>query len=71
MARADEWLLQDDGIVDGWAVQMAAMGLRRVRLTWPERFIAADLIRAAGGSLADVGERLGIGAEAASLLNVA
>ena len=44
------WLLPDDGIIDPVAVEIAARGTRRVRLTARERRAAAALIVARGGT---------------------
>jgi hypothetical protein len=52
------WLLPDDGIIDPVAVEIAANGTRRVRLTAPERRAAAALILARGGTAYEVAWRL-------------
>jgi hypothetical protein len=56
--RGDAWLLPDDGIIDQVAVEIAARGERRVRLTAPERRAAAEVIVARGGTVSDIAERL-------------
>jgi hypothetical protein len=53
-----QWLLPDDGIIDPVAVEIAAAGTRRVRLTVPERRFAAALVLARGGSVNDIAARL-------------
>ena len=58
-----QWLLEDDGIVDSLAIEIACSGARVVRLTWPERIIAAAKIVSWGLDLRDLVERLGLGAE--------
>jgi hypothetical protein len=45
-----KWVIPDDGIIDPVAVEIAAAGRRRVRLTLPERRAAAARILAAGGT---------------------
>lgn len=52
--------LPNDGILDWVAIDSAARGLRRVRLTWVEKDIALALILFNGGTLTDAEERLGI-----------
>ena len=66
-ARAT-WLLPEDGIIDPVAVEIAARGTRRVRLTAAERRLAAALILARGGSPADLARRLCMSGNAASAL---
>lgn len=56
-----KWLLPDDGIIDPVAVEIAAAGTRRVRLTAPERRAAAALILARGGTRYRVARCLFIG----------
>jgi hypothetical protein len=63
-----EWVLPEDGIIDGLAVQIAASGKRRVRLTRTERLFAAALIVARGGSAYQVGKRLGVSSSTAHAL---
>lgn len=53
-----QWLVPDDGIIDPVAVEIAAAGTRRVRLTAPERQFAAALILARGGTVNDIAARL-------------
>ena len=62
------WIIPDDGIIDPLAVQIAASGQRRVRLTRAERRLAAALILARGGSIYRVAQRLGIGWSTANAL---
>ncbi len=50
----DPWLLDDDGIVDATAVQVASRGQRPVRLTRRERELAGTAIILRGGSAAIV-----------------
>jgi hypothetical protein len=52
------WVLPEDGIVDWMAVEIAASGVRRVRLTVQERTLAAALILRRGGSAWEVARRL-------------
>jgi hypothetical protein len=59
------WLLPDDGIIDPVAVEIAARGTRRVRLTAPERRAAAALVLARGGSATDIASRLHISGSSA------
>jgi hypothetical protein len=51
---ADPWLLDDDGIVDVIAVEVASRGRRPVRLTRRERELAGMAIFLRGGSVAIV-----------------
>ena len=60
-----QWLIPDDGIIDPVAVELMAAGVRRVRLTVPERRAAAALILARGGTANDIAARLHIGGRAA------
>ncbi len=55
---ASGWLLPDDGIIDQVAVDIAAAGTRPVRLTEPERRLAAAKILAARGNSRDIAARL-------------
>jgi hypothetical protein len=64
------WLLPDDGIIDLIAVEIAARGTRRVRLTAPERRAAAALIVARSGTANDIARRLGMSGHAAKQLAV-
>jgi hypothetical protein len=50
----DPWLLEDDGIVDVTAVEVASHGRRPVRLTRHERELAGMAIFLRGGSVAIV-----------------
>ncbi|MFC9975220.1 hypothetical protein ACFVH6_30430 [Spirillospora sp. NPDC127200] len=59
------WLLDDDGIVDQIAVQIAAAGTRRVALTRTERLMAAALILAGGGTSHDIAHRLHVSGKVA------
>ncbi len=54
----DPWLLADDGIVDGTAVEVATRGLRSVRLTRRERELAGTAIFLRGDSAAIVASSL-------------
>ena len=51
---SDPYLIPDDGITDGIAVQIATYGQRKVRLTAGERELAAIAIIADGGSIRDL-----------------
>jgi hypothetical protein len=62
------WLLPEDGIIDPVAVEIAASGTRRVRLTAAERRLAAALILARGGSPNDLARRLCMSGNAANAL---
>jgi hypothetical protein len=62
------WLIPDDGIIDPVAVEITAAGIRRVRLTVPERRAAAALILARGGTENDIAHRLGMSGSAARTL---
>jgi hypothetical protein len=64
----DAWMLPDDGIIDQVAVEIAAKGERRVKLTAPERSAAAEIILARGGTVAVIAERLCMSDSAASAL---
>lgn len=66
--RGDAWMLPDDGIIDPVAVEIAASGERRVRLTAPERRAAAELIVARGGTVRVIAERLCMNEHAAAAL---
>jgi len=66
--RGDAWMLPDDGIIDRVAVEIAAKGERRVRLTAPERRVAAEIILARGGTVTVIAERLCMNDSAASAL---
>jgi hypothetical protein len=66
--RGDAWLLPDDGIIDPVAVEIAAKGERWVRLTAPERYAAAEMILARGGTARVIAERLRVSDRAASAL---
>jgi len=63
-----EWIIPEDGIIDDLAVQIAASGQRRVRLTKLERRMAAALIVARGGTAWDVCKRLFINYSTATAL---
>ena len=56
----DLWLIPEDGVVDELAVELAASGERRVRLTHHERRLATARILAHGGTPSLVYERLGL-----------
>lgn len=66
--HVDSWLLPDDGIIDPIAVEIAATGKRPVRLTAPERYAAAELILARGGTSKTVAARLCMSDSAATAL---
>jgi hypothetical protein len=68
MAARATWLLPDDGIIDPVAVEIAARGARRVRLTAAERRLAAALILARGGSPNDIARRLCMSGNSANAL---
>ncbi len=68
MPAYTSWLLPDDGIIDPVAVEIAANGTRRVRLTAPERRAAAALIVARGGTAHEVAWRLCMSGYAAKQL---
>jgi hypothetical protein len=61
-------LLAEDGIIDPVAVEVAAAGLRDVRLTPAEQKLAAARIMATTGKLAVVCYRLRISASTAARL---
>jgi hypothetical protein len=63
-----EWVIPEDGIIDALAVQIAASGQRRVRLTGMERRLAAALILARGGNAYQVHKRLGVSSATAHAL---
>lgn len=56
----DLWLIPEDGVTDELAVELAASGERRVRLTHNERRLATARILAHGGTPSLVYERLGL-----------
>jgi hypothetical protein len=56
--RLDPWVLDEDGIVDEVAVEIAAAGTRPVRLTPTERRLAAALILSREGTVNDIATRL-------------
>jgi hypothetical protein len=56
----DLWVIPEDGIVDELAVELAASGERRVRLTHMERRLATARILTHGGTPSLVYERLGL-----------
>jgi hypothetical protein len=66
--HGDTWMLPDDGIIDPVAVEVAAKGERRVKLTAPERSAAAEIILARGGTVAVIAERLSMSDSAARAL---
>ena len=68
MTGRARWLLPEDGIIDPVAVEIAARGTRRVRLTARERRAAAALIVARGGTENDIAHRLGMSGSAARTL---
>lgn len=68
MTARGRWLLAEDGIIDPVAVEIAARGTRRVRLTPAERRMAAALILDRGGSPNDLARRLCMSGHAARVL---
>jgi hypothetical protein len=56
----DLWLIPEDGVTDELAVELAASGERRVRLTHNERRLATAHILAHDGTPSLVYERLGL-----------
>jgi len=66
--RGDAWMLPVHGIIDQVAVEIAAKGERRVRLTAPERRAAAEMILARGGTVNVIAERLCMSDSAAAAL---
>jgi hypothetical protein len=65
------YVLPEDGIVDTVAVEVAAAGTRRVRLTLRERRLAAALILARGGTANDISARLHVNGSVARTLAAA
>jgi hypothetical protein len=63
-----QWLIPDDGFIDPVAVEITAAGIRRVRLTVPERRAAAALILARGGTAGDIAARLHMSGGSAAAL---
>ena len=61
-------LLPDDGLIDEVAVSIAVSGARRVRLTPPERDLAARLMIARGADVAELAAHLGTSTAAAGRL---
>jgi hypothetical protein len=61
-------LLPDDGLIDEVAVSIAVSGARRVRLTPPERDLAARAMIARGADLAELAAHLGTSTAAAGRL---
>jgi hypothetical protein len=68
MAARAKWLLPEDGIIDPVAIEIAARGTRRVRLTTTERRMAAVLILDRGGSSNDLAQCLCLSGHAARAL---
>jgi hypothetical protein len=66
--KPGEWIIPEDGIIDAIAVQIAASGQRRVKLTRTERRLAAALILACGGNAYQVHKRLGVSSSTAHAL---
>lgn len=58
-----QWLIKDDGIIDDVAVAIAVAGLRKVRLTWPEREAAARKLIAGGTDMGTLKDNLGMNAK--------
>jgi hypothetical protein len=58
--NSDPYLITDDGITDMTAVDIAAAGVRLVRLTQRERELAARRILAAGGNQTTLYRRLAL-----------
>ena len=65
MTAAQLRALPEDGIIDPFAVEIAASGSRRVRLTRAERQAAAATILASGGSPHLIATRLHVSATTA------
>lgn len=61
-------LLPDDGLIDELAVSIAVSGTRRVRLTPPERDLAARIMIGRGADLAELAAHLGTSTAAAGRL---
>jgi hypothetical protein len=61
-------LLPDDGLIDELAVSIAVSGARRVRLTPPERDLAARIMVARGADFAELAAHLGTSTAAAGRL---
>lgn len=59
MSRGPSYLLKDDGIIDELAVEIAASGGRKVRLTLTEQRMAVERMLKAGASVHDMCARLG------------
>ena len=57
-AERDPWVLPEDGVLDPRAVEVAASGERRVRLTRREQRAAAARILAHGGTAWTIAKRL-------------
>ncbi|MQA87262.1 MAG: hypothetical protein GEV03_22195 [Streptosporangiales bacterium] len=55
---SQKWLIDDDGIIDPIAIDIAAAGTRPVQLTPTERRLAAAVILARGGTPQQVARRL-------------
>lgn len=53
-------IITNDGIIDWVAIDVAARGLRDVRLTWVEKDIAAGVMLAKGYGVHEAQERLGV-----------
>jgi hypothetical protein len=62
------WTLPEDGITDELAIEIAARGIRPVRLTRTERRLAAARILAAGGTPYLISKRLHISSQTAHAL---
>ena len=60
--------LPDDGIIDPFAVELAARGIRPVALTPAERQIAAARILADGGTAYAISQRLHVSGTTALVL---
>lgn len=57
--QANDSLVPNDGLVDWRAIEIAANGERRTKLTWIERDIAIAMILGAGLDVDEVLERIG------------
>jgi hypothetical protein len=62
------WILPDDGIIDPLAVELTALGIRRVPLTLAERRAAAQAIVARGEGVNQVARRLHVSGSTAHAL---
>jgi hypothetical protein len=56
--QAGRHTIPNDGLIDPIAIEIAVRGTREVRLTWPERYIAAAMMHRLGVSFAEINMRL-------------